>query len=390
MELSIIIVNYNVKYFLEHCLHAANAAMQSLNGEIIVVDNHSSDESLAYLKPKYPSVIFIENKKNTGFAKANNQGLGIAKGEYVLYLNPDTIIAENTLIDCIHFLDNHKDAAAAGVQLLTGSGIFLPESKRSFPSAMTSFYKLFLIEKIFPKSKTFGKYSLGFLDKNKVHDVDVLAGAFIIARIDLLKKINGFDERYFMYGEDIDLSYELQKTGYKNYYLGNLPIIHFKGESTKKASKEYVKIFYGAMRLFVEKHYKGSSGFFYTNFLKLAIKGRSAVAALAKPFEKVENPSVFFEKIFLTGDNIAAKQAKNICIRNFPGAQCFIQNNADVNFATEKTDAIIFCIGEKFSYQNAIDMLRKNAPAENVFWFYENGESIIGSSSKNCPGKVMV
>ncbi len=390
MKLSIIIVNYNVKHFLEHCLHAVMRAISGIQTEIIVVDNNSSDESTSYLKAKFPPVIFIENKGNTGFAKANNQGLAIAKGEYILYLNPDTLIAENTLINCIYFLDEHQSTSAVGVQMLDGSGTFLPESKRSFPTPATSFYKLFLMEKLFPKSKIFGKYALGFLDKNKVHEVDVLAGAFIMSRTSLLLQINGFDERYFMYGEDIDLSYSLQQTGHQNFYLGNTTIIHFKGESTKKGNIKYVKVFYKAMILFVEKYYKGSTGFIYTNLLKLGIISRSALSAIKQPFVREKKSIIDFEKIFLVGDNIATERAKTICTKYFPKAILALTHNMEQKKLNSKNDAIIFCITERFSYLQAINFLQQNSPVENVFWFHENADSIIGSSNKKSSGEVFI
>lgn len=361
-------------------------AVRGIAAEVIVVDNHSPDESVAYLKHKFPSVIFIENKENAGFAKANNQGLAIARGEYILYLNPDTLPAENTLGACIKFLDEQKNAAAAGVQMLDGSGIFLPESKRSFPAPATSFYKLFLLEKLFPLSKVFGRYALGYLDKNQVHEVDVLAGAFIMARAELLRKINGFDERYFMYGEDIDLSYSLQQLGYKNYYLGNIPVIHFKGESTKKDSIRYVKIFYRAMILFVEKHYKGSAGIVYTYFLKLGIAGRSALSAVRRPFLKRKKPAHGFNKIIFTGNENVAQQAKAILRKYFPDAGMIIQPE----ITEVQNAALVFCIGETFGYAQAIGFLWQNAPVENVFWFYKNAGAVIGSSNKNSSGEVFV
>lgn len=384
MKLSIIIVNYNVKYFLEHCLYAVMLAARGIENEVIVVDNHSSDESAAYLKRRFPSVFFIENTKNTGFAKANNQGLAMAKGEYVLYLNPDTLVAGNALTDCIKFLDDNKDAAACGVQMLDGTGKFLPESKRSFPSPATSFYKLFLLEKLFPESKVFGKYALGYLDKDRVHEVDVLAGAFIMARTDLLRKINGFDERYFMYGEDIDLSLSLQQLGYKNYYLGNISIIHFKGESTKKDSIRYVKIFYQAMILFVEKHYKGSAGFIYTNFLKIGIAGRSALSAIRRPFVKKKKNAAHFEKIIFTGNENIARQVTTILQKHFPNMEMTVGPKP----IAVQNAALVFCIDETVGYVQAINFLRQNAPVENAFWFYKNAGSIIGSSNKNSSGEV--
>lgn len=219
MDVSIIIVNYNVRFFLEQCLHSVFKAKNNLNIEIIVVDNHSVDGSVQMLKEKFPQVIVIENKDNVGFSKANNQGIKIARGKYVLLLNPDTVLQEDTLVKCFEFMEATPDAGALGIKMFDGKGNFLPESKRGFPSPMVAFYKIFGLSKLFPKSKIFGRYHLGFLDKDKTHNVDVLSGAFMFIRKEVLNKIGGLDEDYFMYGEDIDLSYRIKKAGYNNYFF---------------------------------------------------------------------------------------------------------------------------------------------------------------------------
>jgi GT2 family glycosyltransferase len=280
--LSVVIVNYNVKYFLEQCLYSVQKSAAGIDVEIIVLDNQSTDGSLEYLRPRFPEVNFIENDMNLGFARACNKGLNYARGEYVLFLNPDTLLAENTLEVCLHFFQFQKDAGAIGVKMLDGSGRFLKESKRSFPSPMTSFYKLFGLARIFPKSKIFNRYYAGHLDKNKNHEVDVLAGAFMMIRKEVLEKIGGFDENFFMYGEDIDLSYRIQKNGYKNYYLAETEIIHFKGESTRRGSLNYVRMFYTAMSIFVKKHYGGTKAGLFNAALHIAIWIRALIAALAK------------------------------------------------------------------------------------------------------------
>lgn len=280
--LSVVIVNYNVKYFLEQCLHSVQKSAAGIEVEIIVLDNQSTDGSLEYLKPRFPKANFIENETNLGFARACNKGLELARGQYVLFLNPDTLLSENTLEVCLRFFQFQKDAGAIGVKMLDGSGKFLKESKRSFPSPITSFYKLFGLARIFPKSKIFNRYYAGYLDKNKNHEVDVLAGAFMMIRKEVLDRIGGFDEAFFMYGEDIDLSYRIQKTGYKNYYLAETEIIHFKGESTRRGSLNYVRMFYTAMSIFVKKHYGGTKAGLFNAALHIAIWIRALIAALAK------------------------------------------------------------------------------------------------------------
>lgn len=260
--------------------------------EIIVVDNQSTDGSLDYLQPRFPGVKFIANDTNTGFSKACNKGLEYAHGEYVLFLNPDTIVAEDCFEKCISFFEMHSDCGAIGVKMIDGSGSFLKESKRSFPSPLTSLYKLFGLSLVFPKSKIFSRYHLGHLDKDSNHAVDVLAGAFIMARKKVLDEVGSFDETFFMYGEDVDLSYRIQKAGYKNYYFAGTTIIHFKGESTRRGSLNYVKMFYKAMSVFVHKHYGGTRAGIFNTSIHLAIWTRAAIAAIGKFLRWIGLPAI--------------------------------------------------------------------------------------------------
>jgi len=241
-KVSIIIVNYNVCFFLEQCLCSVQAAINGIDAEIIVVDNNSTDGSIGYLQPKFPDVKFIENKENPGFAKANNQALNICEGEYILILNPDTVIGEESIRTLSFFMDEHEKASAIGVKMLDGNGVFLPESKRSFPSPWVSFCKLFGLSKLFPNSKLFAKYALPYLSPNKQHKVDVLAGAFMFVRHDALKKTGFFDESFFMYGEDIDLSYRMVLSGYTNYYLPER-ILHYKEKAQSTMTLNTSRLF---------------------------------------------------------------------------------------------------------------------------------------------------
>lgn len=291
LTLSIIIVNYNVKYFLEQCLHSVCAASKDLETEVIIIDNHSTDESLSYLKPKFPVVKFITNITNSGFGKACNLGLKEATGDYILFLNPDTIIAEDSLVKCIAFFGSHPDCGALGVKMIDGSGRFLKESKRAFPSPMTSLFKLAGLAHIFPHSKVFSRYHLGHLDAGQTHEVDVLAGAFLLTKKDVLQKVGTFDEVFFMYGEDVDLSYRIQKAGYKNYYFPQTTIIHFKGESTRRGSLNYVMMFYQAMSLFVKKHYGGARAGIFHFFIQIAIWLRALVAVITKCIKWIGIPA---------------------------------------------------------------------------------------------------
>ncbi|MEP6585045.1 MAG: glycosyltransferase [Ginsengibacter sp.] len=282
MLLSVIIVNFNVKYFLAQCLCSVDKAMADIDGEIIVIDNNSTDGSKDFFQNKFSDVKFIWNDENAGFAKANNEALKFASGDYILFLNPDTIVPEDCFEKCISFIQSKKDLVAVGLKMLDGSGTFLKESKRAFPSPMTSLFKLSGLSNIFPKSKTFSNYHLGHLDKNKTHEVDVLAGAFMMIPKKILDVVGFFDEKFFMYGEDIDLSYRIQEAGFKNFYFADTTIIHFKGESTKKGGLNYVKMFYKAMSVFVQKHYGGTKAGVFNFLIQAAIYLRAGLAAIAQ------------------------------------------------------------------------------------------------------------
>lgn len=280
IKISVLIVNYNVKFYLEQCLLSLLASDIFDQIEIIVVDNNSTDGSREYIGNKFPTVSFIWNSDNLGFAKANNQAIRICTGDYVLLLNPDTVVGEHVLSRVADFMDNCPDAGAVGVKMINGSGVFLPESKRGFPSPWVSFCKIFGLTKVFPKSRMFGKYHLLYLDENKSHQVDILCGAFMMIRSEALSTTGLLDESFFMYGEDIDLSYRITLAGYKNYYVPE-KIIHYKGESTRKDTMRYVKIFYYAMYIFFKKHYP-RSGFFYSLLVPLGIFTRASMSGLKR------------------------------------------------------------------------------------------------------------
>lgn len=292
MQLSVIIVNYNVKYFLEQCLYSVQKACAKMNAEIIVADNNSTDGSRDFLEPLFPRVNFIWNSSNEGFAKANNRALAAAKGEYILFLNPDTLVPEDCFEKGMDFLRSNDRAGAMGIKMIDGSGKFLKESKRAFPSPLTSLYKLSGLSMLFPRSKTFAKYHLGHLDENENQEIDVLAGAFMMIPGKILKEIGNFDERFFMYGEDVDLSFRIQKAGYKNYYFAGSNIIHFKGESTKRGSLNYVRLFYQAMNLFVKKHYSGSRAGIFIFFIQAAIMMRAVFSAAGNLLKKIGLPLI--------------------------------------------------------------------------------------------------
>lgn len=281
MKLSVIIVNYNVRYFLQQCLDSVQKAMQGMEGEIFVVDNCSSDDSLAMLSQRFPSVRVLANQDNPGFAKANNQAIALSSGQYVLLLNPDTLVAEDAFRLAVDYMDAHPGCGGLGVKMTDGRGCFLRESKRGLPTPMVSFCKVFGLSALFPKSRLFGRYHLGFLDENETNEVDILAGAFMMMRREALDKVGLLDETFFMYGEDIDLSYRLEAGGYRNVYFPASRILHYKGESTKKGSLNYVKVFYRAMIIFARKHYHGSFLALYLAMIHVAVFLRAALSAVA-------------------------------------------------------------------------------------------------------------
>ena len=289
-DLSVVIVNYNVVFFLEQCLNSVFAASKNLNVQIFVVDNNSVDGSINMLKENFSSVVLIENKENIGFSKANNQAIKRANSPYVLLLNPDTVIEEDTFDKCIDFMNSNTDCGGLGLRMLDGKGNFLPESKRGFPSPSVAFYKIFGLSYLFPKSQKFGRYHLGFLSEFEVNEVDVLSGAFMLLRKVTLEKVGLLDEQFFMYGEDIDLSYRIKLGGYKNYYFPETKIIHYKGESTKKSSVNYVFVFYKAMILFAKKHFSNKNANLFSFAINLAIYMRASLSLINRFVKKIATP----------------------------------------------------------------------------------------------------
>ncbi len=290
MQLSIVIVNYNVRYFLEQCLNSVFRSGDALDMEVFVVDNQSVDGSVDMVREKFPRVKLIANDKNLGFSKANNQAIRRSSGKYILLLNPDTVVEDDTLSKVVDFMDRHPDAGGLGVRMLDGQGRFLPESKRGLPTPGVAFCKIFGLSSLFPKSKVFGKYHLGYLDQDKTHEVDVLSGAFMLLRKEALEKTGLLDEAFFMYGEDIDLSHRIVKAGYKNYYYPDARIIHYKGESTKKSSVNYVLVFYNAMIIFARKHFSRKNARLFSGLINLAVYFRAFIAILARFFQRIAWP----------------------------------------------------------------------------------------------------
>ena len=298
-KISVIVVNYNVEFFLEQCLNSVKKALENVSGEVFVVDNNSIDGSVEMVRLKFPEINLIANKDNRGFSKANNQAIEISQGEYILLLNPDTVVEEDTFSKVISFMDNHPDAGGLGVRMLDGKGVFLPESKRGLPTPTVAFYKIFGLSKLFPKSKKFGQYHLGHLNELETNEVDILSGAFMLMRKEALNKVGLLDETFFMYGEDVDLSYRIQKGGYKNYYFPETRIIHYKGESTKKSSVNYVFVFYRAMVIFAEKHFSQKNAKLFSFLINCAIYFRASLAIFGRFIKQISLP--LFDSFYLIG-----------------------------------------------------------------------------------------
>ena len=282
MQLSVIILNYNVRHFLELCVLSVQNAIQNIDAEIIVVDNNSQDDSCTMMKQRFPNVKLIENKENSGFPKGNNIGVANAQGEYICILNPDTVVAEDTFIKVLAFAKKQIELGIVGVKLIDGTGNFLPESKRGIPTPFVAFTKITGLYKIFPK--TFGKYYAQHISENETGKVEILVGAFMLMKRDLYNEIGGFDENCFMYSDDIDLSFMVLKKGKSNFYFHETSVIHYKGESTVKDGT-YMRRFQEAMNFFYKKHFRVS--FLFSVFMKMGIVFFSMVKKLqGKPKPK--------------------------------------------------------------------------------------------------------
>jgi GT2 family glycosyltransferase len=284
--ISVIIVNYNVEFFLEQCLNAVQKAVKNISAEVYVVDNNSIDGSVEMVQQKFPNVNLIANKDNKGFSSANNQAIELSNAKYVLLLNPDTVIEEDTLEKVVDFMDKHPESGGLGVRMLDGKGNFLPESKRGLPTPAVAFYKIFGLSRLFPRSKTFAQYHAGHISEFTTSEIDILSGAFMLMRSEALEKVGLLDETFFMYGEDIDLSYRILKGGYKNYYFADTRIIHYKGESTKKSSVNYVFVFYRAMVIFAQKHFSQSNAKTFSFLINAAIYFRASLAIASRFVKK--------------------------------------------------------------------------------------------------------
>lgn len=294
MKLSIIIVNYNVKFYVEQCLDSLSRALHDIDSEIIVVDNHSRDDSVGYLRRRHRDIHIIESNHNLGFAKANNVAIRQSVGEYVLLLNPDTFVGEQTIRSVIDFMDTHPEAGGAGVRMYNADGTVAMESRRGLPTPLTSFYKMIGLGTLYPKNRHFGKYYMSYLPWDSPQQIEVVSGAFCMLRRSALDKVGILDEDFFMYGEDIDLSYRLLKGGYTNWYIPE-PILHYKGESTQKSSFRYVHVFYNAMLIFFRKHY-GHLSFCITYPIRAAIYFKAFLALISMQTNRMRRSLGFVDR----------------------------------------------------------------------------------------------
>lgn len=315
VKLSVVIVNYNVKAYLHQCLHSVERALTSMSAEIIVVDNASSDGSVEELTDAFPSVRFIANKENLGFAKANNLAIREAKGEYVLLLNPDTVVGGEVLDECVTFMDSHPTAGAVGVRMLKADGGFAWESRRGVPTPFTAFCKMVGLCKLFPNSRLVGRYYMRYLDENEAARIDIVSGAYMMLRHSALDEIGLLDETFFMYGEDIDLSYRLLKAGYYNYYLP-CSIVHYKGESTEKTSFRYVRNFYNAMLIFYDKHFARRRRWL-SLFIRMAACGMGSLEFLFRQRKRLDiRPESERYRLLVVGSSGMCERVEELCAKH--------------------------------------------------------------------------
>lgn len=390
MKLTVVIVNYNVRHYLEQCLRSLERALKGIEAEVYVVDNHSKDGSVEALQPLFPTVHFISSNHNLGFARANNIAIHQSEGEYVLLLNPDTVVAESSIARCIDFMDSHPDAGAIGVKMHTESGTPAMESRRGVPIPLVAFYKMSGLCSRFPQSRRYGKYYMSYLPWDEAAEIEVVSGAFCFLRREALLKVGLLDEDFFMYGEDIDLSYRLLKGGYHNWYLPE-HILHYKGESTQKSSFRYVHVFYEAMLIFFRKHY-GHLSFLITLPVKLAIFGKAFLALCSMLAEKVSRSLGFFSSkrerlpvwLFI-GSRQMITACRKIARRNAFAAE-FVETDAKrhpqghlafegrirkgvVNYVVYDTGA--------YSYEQILEIFGQNPDSHVLMGFYHPENSTI-------------
>lgn len=386
MQLSVIILNYNVRYFLEQCVLSVEKAIQNLDAEIIVVDNHSSDDSCAMMRACFPHIKLIENEVNLGFPKGNNIAVKEAKGEYICILNPDTVVAEDTFEKILNsqLVTLNPEFGILGCKLIDGTGNFLPESKRGVPTPWVAFTKIFGLYKIFPNSTLFNQYYAQHLNENQSGEVEILVGAFMVMQRELYEQLGGFDEDCFMYADDIDLSYRALLHGKKNYYFAETTVIHYKGESTVKDGT-YMKRFQEAMQFFYQKHYQGS--FFFSMFMKIGI----VFFAFVKMFQGKVSPKPVPEQYLLVSDNEALRE-KLTAVLQKSVERTTMENWKIVisqTISKIKPTEVILDV-DYLGFKKAMSFLKGNKNKSFTFKLLPPSSNfIIGSNSSNDRGDVI-
>lgn len=384
MQLSVIILNYNVRYFLELCVLSVQKAIQNLDAEIIVIDNNSSDDSCAMMKQRFSNVRLIENKENSGFPKGNNIAVKEAKGEYICILNPDTVVAEDTFEKVLAFAKSQSDLGIVGCKLIDGTGNFLPESKRGIPTPWVAFTKIFGLYKWFPNSSAFNKYYAQHLSENQTGKVEILVGAFMVMKRDLYNEIGGFDENCFMYSDDIDLSYMALQKGKSNYYFHETTVIHYKGESTVKDGT-YMKRFQEAMNFFYKKHFKVSV--FFSLFMKIGIVFFSFVKMFQGKSKAKNQPNDYL----LVSDNESTKEKLEAKLQK--NVERTIQENGKIVFSqtfSKTKNGEIILDTNYLSFKEAISSFETNRNKSFTFKLLPpRSNFIIGSNSSNDRGEVI-
>lgn len=379
MQLSVIILNYNVRYFLELCVLSVQKALENIDGEIIVIDNNSSDDSCAMMKQRFPNIKLIENASNLGFPKGNNIGVRQAKGEYICILNPDTVVAEDAFAKVFAFAKKQKKIGIIGVKLIDGTGNFLPESKRGIPRPFVAFTKIAGLYKLFPD--TFGKYYAQHLSENGNGKVDILVGAFMFMKRNLYNEVGGFDENCFMYSDDIDLSYLALKNGKSNYYFHETTVIHYKGESTIKDGT-YMKRFQEAMNFFYKKHF--SVPFFFSVFMKMGIVFFSIVKMFQGKPKLKTNPSNYI----LISDSEALE--KNWILKLEKQLEKPIKIHDITQSFSENSTAEIIFDQKHLDFKSIIQSFEANKNKGFTFKILpESSDFLIGSDSSFDRGEVV-
>ena len=384
MQLSVIILNYNVRYFLEQCVLSVQEAIGTLDAEIIVIDNNSTDSSCLMMQERFPSVKLIKNIENFGFPKGNNIGVAEAKGKYICILNPDTVVAEDAFIKILAFAEGQKNLGIVGCKLIDGTGQFLPESKRGIPTPWVAFTKVFGLYKVFPKWKLFNQYYAQHIDENETGKVEILVGAFMFMQRDLYLELGGFDENCFMYADDIDLSYRTLKKQKINYYFHETTALHYKGESTIKDEK-YMNRFQEAMNFFYQKHFRKS--WFFTLFIKIGIVVFSFIKTFqGKPKEKpVPETYIFYSSNQILSEKLPSILKNKVLFFDFKKEKMV---NSCLILGGRKTEIILD--NQYVSFKKCIKIIETLKDKNITFKIFpKNSNFIIGSDSRNDRGQII-